>query len=376
MDLIVVGAGLFGLTIAERAAAAGKKVLVIDKRNHIGGNAYSEIDTDTGIEIHKYGSHIFHTSNSDVWKYVNRFTSFNSYVHTVQALRRGRIYPLPINLATINSFFGKTLSPEEARAMLNGFSSRTQAKTDSSLEGKAISLIGEQLYEAFIRGYTLKQWQTDPAQLPAEIITRLPVRFNYNNRYFDDTWEGIPSGGYTKWFENMLDHRNIEVRLGVDFFEESQNLNKNSIVGQVPVVYTGPIDRYFNFSNGLLKWRTLDFEYQTHYVQDFQGTSVINYSDEEFPFTRIHEFKHFNPERREVFLGNSTIIAKEYSRFAQTIDEPYYPVNLKSDRDILLQYRELIKGEKNVYFGGRLGTYQYLDMHMAIASALKMAEKI
>jgi UDP-galactopyranose mutase len=376
MDLIVVGAGLFGLTIAERAASAGKKVLVIDKRHHIGGNAYSEIDTVSGIEIHKYGSHIFHTSNSEVWKYANRFTTFNTYVHTVQALHRGRVYPLPINLATINSFFKKTHTPEEAKSLLNRFSSRPQTKTDSSLEEKAISLIGEELYEAFIRGYTLKQWQTDPAQLPAEIITRLPVRFNYNNRYFDDTWEGIPSGGYTKWFENMLDHRNIEVRLGVDFFDESQHLNKKSLVGQVPIVYTGPIDRYFNFSNGLLKWRTLDFEYETHNVQDYQGASVMNYSDEEFPFTRIHEFKHFNPEKREVFLGNSTIIAKEYSRFAQTNDEPYYPVNLKSDRDTLLQYRDLIKGEEKVYFGGRLGTYQYLDMHMAIASALNMSGKI
>jgi UDP-galactopyranose mutase len=376
MDLIVVGAGLFGLTVAERASADGKKVLVIDKRNHIGGNAYSEIDPSTGIDIHKYGSHIFHTSNAEVWNYVNRFTSFNAYIHTVQALHKGRMYPLPINLATINAFFGKTLSPTEAKALIHGFERTSNSKSDSNLEEKAISLIGPELYEAFIKGYTLKQWQPDPTKLPSEIITRLPVRFTYNNRYFDDTWEGIPSGGYTRWFENMLNHKNIEVRLGVDFFDETQKYSKNSLVGQVPVVYTGPIDRYFNYSNGLLKWRTLDFEYETHEVQDFQGASVINYSDQEYNFTRIHEFKHFSPEKREVFLSNSTVIAKEYSRFAQAADEPYYPVNLKSDRETLLGYRELIKGENNVHFGGRLGSYQYLDMHMAIASALGMAGKI
>ncbi|MBN9180354.1 MAG: UDP-galactopyranose mutase, partial [Microbacterium sp.] len=227
-------------------------------------------------------------------------------------------------------------------------------------------------YEAFIRDYTAKQWQTDPKDLPAEVISRLPVRYTYDNRYFNDTWEGLPVDGYTAWLERMADHPGIEVRLGTDFFDESQPLNKSASVGQVPIVYTGPVDRYFDYAEGELSWRTLDFEQEVLSIGDFQGTSVMNYADADVPYTRIHEFRHFHPERADRYPTDQTVIMREFSRFASRKDEPYYPVNTPDDRAGLLAYRELAKGEDGVFFGGRLGTYQYLDMHMAIGAALSM----
>ncbi len=370
MDLLVVGSGFFGLTIAERAASAGKKVVVIDRRNHIGGNAYSEADPETGIEVHTYGAHLFHTSNETVWEYVNRFTEFTSYVHKVYSNFKGEVYPLPINLGTINQFFRSAYSPDEARALIAEQAGEFDTKSAQNLEEKGISLIGRPLYEAFIRDYTSKQWQTPTTELPAEVISRLPVRYTYDNRYFSDTHEGLPVNGYTAWLEKMADHPNIEVRLNTDFFDESQPLNKAAVVGKVPVVYTGPVDRYFDFSEGELGWRTLDFEKQVLPVGDFQGTSVMNYAGADVPFTRIHEFRHFHPERE--YPTDKTVIMHEYSRFAKREDEPYYPVNTPEDREMLLKYRELTEGEPQVLFGGRLGTYQYLDMHMAIGSALSM----
>ena len=372
-DVVVVGSGFFGLTIAERCATElGLRVVVIDRRPHIGGNAYSAFDPQTGIEVHRYGAHLFHTSNKVVWDYVNRFTSFTDYRHRVYTTHAGEVFPLPINLGTINQFFRGALSPTEARALISEQAAEGQLSDVTNLEDKAIALIGRPLYEAFIRDYTAKQWQTDPRELPAEVISRLPVRYNYDNRYFSDDFEGLPVDGYTDWIERMADHPNIEVRLDTDFFDLSQEINQRDIVGTVPVVYTGPVDRYFDYSEGALSWRTLDFEEEVLPTGDFQGTPVMNYADTDVPFTRIHEFRHFHPERD--YPSNQTVIMKEFSRFAEPEDEPYYPVNTAQDRERLLRYRELTKKESKVIFGGRLGTYKYLDMHMAIGSALTVFE--
>ena len=363
-DLLVVGSGFFGLTIAERAASElGKNVLVIDRRSHIGGNAYSYVDPDTNVEVHKYGSHLFHTSNPRVWEYANKFTAFNSYQHRVFTIHKSQVYSMPINLATLCQFVGRTMSPEEGAAWLKeNIESETTLDT-SHLEDKAISLIGRPLYEAFIKGYTHKQWQTDPRELPGEVISRLPVRLNFDNRYFNDTWEGLPLDGYTAWLENMAATPGITVKLDTDYFDI-----KESIPDSIPIVYTGPIDRYFNYAEGELGWRTLDFEIEVKPVKDYQGTSVMNYADMDVPFTRIHEFSHLHPERKRD--RENTIIMREFSRFASVTDEPYYPINSPADRIKLLKYRELADLEPRVVFGGRLGSYQYLDMHMAIGSAL------
>ncbi|GAA3653174.1 UDP-galactopyranose mutase [Microbacterium marinilacus] len=372
MDMLVVGSGFFGLTIAERAADAGRKVTVIDRRHHIGGNAYSENEPTTGIEVHRYGAHLFHTSNPTVWEYVNRFTTFTNYVHRVYSTHNGQVFALPVNLHTINQFFDSAYTPDEARALIREQAGEFDAKTAANFVEKGIALVGRPLFEAFFAHYTAKQWQTEPEKLSGDIISRLPVRYNYDNRYFNDTWEGLPTDGYTAWIERMADHPNIEVKLNVDFFDESQPLNKKALVGQLPIVYTGPVDRYFDYAEGELSWRTLDFEEEVLEVGDFQGTSVMNYPDADVPYTRIHEFKHFHPERKDVYPTDKTVIMREFSRFATRDDEPYYPVNSTDDRSGLLAYRELQKGESDVHFGGRLGTYQYLDMHMAIGSALSM----
>ncbi|MBD3757440.1 MAG: UDP-galactopyranose mutase [Microbacterium sp.] len=372
MDLLVVGSGFFGLTIAERAAVSGRKVTVIDRRSHIGGNAYSEPEPTTGIEVHRYGAHLFHTSNATVWAYANRFTAFTDYVHRVYTNHRGEIYPLPINLGTINQFFRAAYTPDEARALVRELAEEFDPRAAVNLEERGVGLIGRPLYEAFIRDYTAKQWQTDPRDLPADVISRLPVRYTYDNRYFNDTWEGLPVDGYTAWLERMADHPNIEVRLSTEFFDVGQPFNRSATVGQLPIIYTGPVDRYFDYEEGALGWRTLDFEEEVLEVGDFQGTSVMNYADAGVPYTRIHEFKHFHPERADRYPVDRTVIMREFSRFAARDDEPYYPVNTPDDRRRLLAYRELSKGETDVHFGGRLGTYKYLDMHMAIGSALTM----
>ena len=370
-DLVVVGSGFFGLTIAERAATElGLKVQVLERRAHLGGNAYSEPDPDTGIEVHVYGAHLFHTSNERVWRYVNKFTTFTSYQHRVFTNFRDQVYAMPINLGTICSYFGRSFSPEQARELVADQAKEYDSADAKNLEEKAISLIGRPLYEAFIRGYTLKQWQTDPRELPAEIITRLPVRYTFDNRYFNDKFEGLPTDGYTAWLERMADHPNIEVKTSTDFFDQ-----KSDILGQVPIVYTGPVDQYFDYAEGRLGWRTLDFEREVKRdTGDFQGTSVMNYADEDVPFTRIHEFRHFHPERD--YPTDKTVIMREFSRFADPGDEPYYPINTDDDRRRLLAYRTLTEGEPSVLFGGRLGTYKYLDMHMAIGSALSRFENV
>jgi len=367
-DLVVVGSGFFGLTVAERCAnELGLKVLVLERRHHIGGNAYSELDPETGIEVHVYGAHLFHTSNKKVWDYVGRFTEFTDYQHRVYTSHQGQVYPMPINLGTINQFFDAAYSPDEARALIREQASELGDKEPENFVEKGVSLIGRPLYEAFIAHYTAKQWQTDPEQLSADIISRLPVRYTYNNRYFNDTYEGLPKDGYTAWLKRMADHENIEVRLNTDFFAVADEFK-----GTVPIVYTGPVDEYFGRSEGELSWRTLDFEREVVDTGDFQGTPVMNYPDEDVPYTRIHEFRHFHPERD--YRDDKTVIMREFSRFADKGDEPYYPVNTAEDRDKLLKYRELSRQEPMVLFGGRLGTYKYLDMHMAIGSALSMYE--
>ncbi|MGP3706608.1 UDP-galactopyranose mutase [Gordonia paraffinivorans] len=372
-DLIVVGSGFFGLTVAERAATQlGKRVLVVERRDHIGGNAYSEPEPTTGIEIHKYGAHLFHTSNDRVWEYVNQFTEFTNYQHRVFALHNGQAYQFPMGLGLISQFFGRYYTPDEARKLIAEQAGEIDTAKARNLEEKAISLIGRPLYEAFIKHYTAKQWQTDPKDLPASNITRLPVRYTFDNRYFNDKYEGLPVEGYTKWLENMAADERIEVRLSTDWFAVRDELRAEN--PDAPVVYTGPLDRYFDYSEGRLGWRTLDFETEVLDTGDFQGTPVMNYNDADVPFTRIHEFRHFHPER-DSYPTDKTVIMREYSRFADENDEPYYPINTPDDRAKLHRYRDLAKAETasaKVLFGGRLGTYQYLDMHMAIASALTM----
>lgn len=366
-DVLVVGAGLYGLTMARSLAEAGREVLLIDRRGHVGGNAYSSPDPETGIEVHRYGAHIFHTNNERVWAWVQRFGSWTPYVHHVFTRHIGRVFPMPISLATINQFYGGALSPDGARGLVRAEANRARIDgkitNPANLEEWAICEIGRPLYEAFIRDYTQKQWQTDPRDLPASTISRLPVRYNYDTRYFSDRHQAMPTQGYGALAEAMADHPNIEVRLNTQFYPRG---------GGVPVVYTGPLDAYFDHDEGRLRWRTLDFRAQWLPTNDYQGTAVMNEADDTVPYTRTIEFRHFHPDR--TYTGNKTLIAREYSREATAADEPYYPVNTPADRALLLRYRERAQAEQGVTFGGRLGTYQYLDMHMAIASALTSAD--
>ena len=368
-DLVVVGAGFFGLTVAERAAnAMGRRVVVLERREHIGGNAWSEIDPITGIEVHRYGSHLFHCNSKAVWEYVNRFAAFTDYRHFVYTLHGGQIYPLPINLSTICSYFGRAFSPQSARELIAEQAAETAGRVSRNLEEKAVSLIGRPLYEAFVRGYTAKQWQTDPKQLPAETIARLPVRFTFNSRYFSDSYEGLPRDGYAQLFANMVASSGIEIVRGVDYFDV-----RRLIPPATPVIYTGPIDLFFNYQCGELGWRTLDFEKEVIDIPDYQGCPVLNFADEDVAFTRVHEFRHLHPERS---YGDSTIIFREYSRFAAPGDEPYYPVNTARDQRNYDSYRAAAAAVPNILFGGRLGTYRYLDMHQAIGAALHLWEHV
>ena len=274
---------------------------------------------------------------------------------------------MPINLGTMCQYFGRRLSPTEARALVREHAGAMDPAEVTNLEDRAISLIGRPLYEAFVRGYTEKQWQTDPRELPPEIISRLPVRYTFDNRYFNDTWEGLPVDGYTAWLQRMAEHELVDVVLDVDWFDVRGHVPEGT-----PVVYTGPLDRYFGYADGRLGWRTLDFEQEVLPVGDFQGTSVVNYADSDVPWTRIHEFRHFHPERD--YPTDRTVVVREYSRTAEGDDEPYYPISTPRDRQVLAGYRERAAAEKDVYFGGRLGTYQYLDMHMAIAAAMSLCD--
>ncbi|MDA8777424.1 UDP-galactopyranose mutase [Pontimonas sp.] len=364
-DLIVVGSGMFGLTVAERASnLLGKRVLIIERRGHLGGNAFTEIDKESNIEVHKYGPHIFHTSNERVWEYVRRFTDFNSYRHHVWSRVGDDIYPLPISLATLSKIEGRVLDPTQAREWLRR--ETLEINSPSNFEEKALASLGPRLYEMFFRGYTAKQWETDPRDIPAEVFGRLPIRFDFSTRYFSDSFEGIPTDGYSEWLARMGDSERIDFAFHTDFADV-----RGDLPALIPLVYTGPLDEFFKFEFGRLSWRTLDFEFQTLAVKDFQGTSQINFPEQTVPFTRTVEYRHFHPEWKNM-SQNSTVISREYSRKAAEGDEPFYPVNSPQDRSRLLNYRQAADQESNVFFGGRLGTYQYLDMHMAIASALSL----
>jgi UDP-galactopyranose mutase len=368
-SVVIVGAGFYGLTLAERIANELQlKVLVIEKRNHIGGNAHSYIEPKTGIEVHRYGSHLFHTSNRSIWDYVNRFSAFNSYRHFVIARSEGMSYEMPINLQTLSQVYGFTMSPTEAKALIESEKEKSKSVTPENLEEYAISQVGQRVYEKLIKGYTMKQWGKDPLSLPLGIIKRLPVRFNFVRDYFNDKYMGLPIDGYFRVFERMIDNPNIEVLTNTDFFEVRHEIPKSSLL-----IYSGPVDRFLDYKYGRLEWRTLDFEFENIEESDFQGCAVVNYSDEAIPFTRIHEFKHLHPERE---FTNMTSIAKEYSRFAKESDEEYYPIETEDNVSRYALYKKEVSKLDKVIVGGRLGSYKYLDMHMAIGMAFRDFETV
>lgn len=366
----IVGSGFYGSVVAERIAAEyGLPVTVLERRKHPGGNSWSAMDPESGVECHKYGSHIFHTSDEEVWKYVTRFTGFNSYRHTVLTVFRGEVFTLPVNLGTINQYFRRSMSPGEAMDFVRKLAADAAVVSPSNLEEKAVSQIGRELYEAFFRGYTKKQWEKDPKELSPDIITRLPVRYTYDHRYFSDRYEGIPLSGYGRLLESILDHPLITVHTNCDWRELRDRVSADELV-----IYTGAIDEFFDYELGHLEWRTVDFEIEHPSCSDFQGTSVMNYADENVPYTRIHEFKHYHPERPDT---GKTVIYKEYSRFARRGDEPYYPVFTEENRKLYGKYSELAEVKApNVVFGGRLGLYRYLDMDDTIAEALNCFRKL
>ena len=399
-DVLVVGAGIFGLTVAERLATQqGKRVLVVDKRDHIGGNAYSEFDTETGIECHKYGAHLFHTSDETVWRYVNQFTEFTGYVHHVYAthLRKGaerpEVFPMPVNLGTINQFFQSNYTPDEARELIARQAKNNPAAKENrqpaNLTEQGISLIGEPLFNAFIKNYTAKQWQIPAEELSPDIIKRLPVRYTYNNRYFKDAHEGLPQDGYEAWFQRMVESGNksrgsVTVKLKTDYFKDA-NIKRLRDDGMT-TIYTGPIDQFYDYQFGELSWRSLKLDKEVVNVHDFQGCPVMNYNDLVPKFTRIHEFKHFHPERADDVAKwpgyapdyNKTVIVREYSKAWQQGDEPYYPINTAKDKAKLTKYQGLAQADKSkqIYFGGRLGEYAYYDMDKSFASALQLADQL
>lgn len=367
LKYLVVGSGFFGSVIAERIANdMNEKVLVIDKRSHIGGNCYSEDDGKTGIHYHKYGTHIFHTSNRKVWEYISRFTEFNGYYHQVLACHKDKIYQMPINLETINSFYNLQMKPFEVEDFLKKEISKEKIGKEKNLENKAISLVGRPLYEAFIKGYNKKQWQKDPKLLPESILSRLPFRKNYTESYYFSRWQGIPLLGYTEIFNRMLKHNNIETSLKTDYFNIRSQIPESTMV-----IYGGPIDKYYGYKFGKLEWRTLNFENEIVEMEDFQGTSVMNYTDENVPYTRIHEPRHLHPERN--YAKEKTLIIREYSRLDDG-ENPYYPVVGEQNQAATLKYIEQAQKSKNIIIGGRLGDYRYYDMHQVINAALETYE--
>lgn len=363
-DFIIVGSGFYGAVLAERLKSAGKSVLVIEKRDHIGGNSYSSTYEGTDICVHRYGTHIFHTSNKTVWDYINGFGEFNRYQHRVLTTYKNKVYAMPINLGTINTYFGLNLRPFEVESYMSG--QKSDPEMAQNLEEKAISLIGRDLYEAFIKGYTQKQWACDPKDLSPDIITRLPVRNSYNDSYFNDPYQGIPVNGYTGLFERMLE--GLPVELNVDFFSDRSYWMKQCR----NLIYTGPIDRYFDYEHGKLSWRSVRFEYEHVEYDDYQGTSVMNYADIEVPYTRIHEPKHLQPEKK--YESKTSVIIREYS--FEDDNEPYYPVNSAADQNKYALYQKSKDLEAGVYFGGRLAEYKYYDMHHVIEKALDDARRI
>ncbi|MCG7313160.1 UDP-galactopyranose mutase [Priestia flexa] len=362
-DYLVVGAGLFGSTFAYEAAKRGKRVKVIDKRKHIAGNIYTEkVD---GINVHKYGAHIFHTNDKKIWDYVNQFVEFNRYTNSPVANYKGEIYNLPFNMNTFNKLWG-VVTPAEAKQKIEQQKAAVNVENPKNLEEQAISLIGTDIYEKLIKGYTEKQWGRKATDLPNFIIKRLPVRFTYDNNYFNDKYQGIPVGGYTQIVEKMLDNELIDVELEKDFFE-----NKNEYLKSFPkIVYTGMIDQFFNYQFGTLEYRSLSFENIKLNEENYQGNAVVNYTDAETPYTRIIEHKHF-----EFGTQPTTIITKEYPKKWFEGDEPYYPMNDKKNNEMFSKYHQLAKESPNVIFGGRLGLYKYYDMHQVIGAALTVVNQ-
>lgn len=359
-DYLVVGAGLFGAIFAREAADRGKSVLVIDKRDHIAGNIYTkEVE---GINVHEYGAHIFHTNNKLVWNYINRFAEFNRYTNSPVANYNGEIYSLPFNMYTFNKMWN-VVTPDEAREKIASQVEEAGITDPKNLEEQAISLVGTDIYEKLIKGYTEKQWGRDCKDLPSFIIKRLPVRYAYDNNYFNAIYQGIPIGGYTKMVENMLE--GIKVVTNTDYFEAKDELGEFG-----KVVFTGPIDAYFDYKLGALEYRSVRFETETIDTPNFQGNAVVNYTDRETPWTRIIEHKFF-----EFGEQPKTVISREYSSEWKLGDEPYYPVNDEKNAALYTQYKELADAEPNVIFGGRLGEYKYYDMDKVIEAALKCVEK-
>jgi UDP-galactopyranose mutase len=360
-DYLIVGAGLFGSIFAREAANRGKHVLVIDRRNHIGGNVFTEVVD--GIPVHKYGAHIFHTSQQYIWEYVTQYADFNNYSNRVKAISNGRLYTLPINLLTLNQVWPDIVTPAQAIEKLSA--ERIAIKEPKNLEEFALSQIGPTLYELFIKGYTQKQWGCSPCELPASIIKRIPVRLNMNDRYFHDShrWEGIPKGGYTPMIENIL--KGIEVRLNTDFLNDRRTFENISNM----IVYSGPLDSFFNYSEGRLDYRSLSFEQSTH-VGDYQGNAVINYCDLDIPYTRILEHKHF-----DMLESDRTVITREYPCAYNGSNEPYYPMNNYENNTRYEKYRLLGNKCSNFIFGGRLANYRYYDMDMTVANALSVVSK-
>ena len=361
-NIAIVGAGFSGAVVAQQLAEAGCRVTVFDSRPHVAGNCHTQRDGQTNVMVHTYGPHIFHTSNKRVWDYVQQFGEIMPFVNRVKAIHHGKVYSLPINLMTINSFFGKTFSPTEAASFLTGIGAKSAADP-KTFEEQALRFVGRDLYEAFFKGYTQKQWGIHPSDLPASILKRLPIRFNYDDNYYDSTFQGIPRQGYTHIVESMLKHPLININLNVVF-------DRTMTDAWDHVFYSGPIDAWFDYTRGRLAYRTLDFEVERH-AGDYQGVAVMNYCDQDVPYTRISEHKHFSPWEHQ----EQTTIYKEYSRLCEKSDTPYYPVRLVSDKSKLTEYVEMAQFEKAITFVGRLGTYRYLDMHVSIAEALNVAER-
>lgn len=364
-DYLVVGSGLFGSIFAHEAAKKGKKVKVIEKRDHIAGNIYTkEVE---GIQVHEYGAHIFHTSDKKIWDYINQFAEFNRYTNSPIANYNGEIYNLPFNMNTFNKLWG-VVTPQEAQAKIAEQRAVLGDKEPENLEEQAISLVGTDIYEKLIKGYTEKQWGKACTELPAFIIRRLPVRLTYDNNYFNDTYQGIPIGGYTQIIEKMLAHDNIDVETGADFFNKKEDYLK----AFPKIVFTGMIDQFFDYQLGELEYRSLRFETETLDMENYQGNAVVNYTDSKTPYTRIIEHKHF-----EFGTQAKTIITKEHSKTWEKGDEPYYPVNNDRNNNLYKEYKKLADAQGNVIFGGRLGQYRYYDMHKVIEAALEcVAEEL
>ena len=360
-DYLIVGAGLYGAVCAHELTEHGKKVLVVEKRSHIGGNCYTE--NREGINVHTYGPHIFHTNNDVVWEYVNKFAVFNNFVNRPKANYKGEIYSLPFNMYTFKMWGVKT--GEEAKAIIESQRRQANISEPSNLEEQAISLVGKDIYEKLVKGYTEKQWGRDCRELPPSIIKRLPVRFEYNDNYFDAKYQGIPVGGYTAMIQKMLD--GCEVRLNTDYLSERDNLDKLA----EKIIYTGSIDSFFDYCEGRLEYRTVRFETEIMDKKDYQGNAVINYTDRETPYTRIIEHKHFEFGQQE-----KTIVSKEYSLNYSIDSEPYYPINDTKNNQCYLKYKELAEKQKRVIFGGRLGEYKYYNMDDVIESALDMLKNL